>query len=390
MCNRTWDLGNKESVKFFFTGDIVLNDETYYGQRLVESELYSLIEGCDIVCGNLEGSIQNEELLPVPKRGPTINNGKQCPKRLKESGFNMLTLANNHIMDYGLDGMIYSLEMLGKDFCCIGAGTDISSVYRLQKVQAGGLKIGFICVAESQYGVCKESGGGFAWMLSRNLWQLFHQANRECDYYFVICHCGAEELEVPLPEVQELYRTYIDLGATAVIGHHPHVIQGCETYRGKKIFYSLGNFAFDMKEQGLPYNPIGLCVLVEMSKDNVEYRPIVTEYKDGNVTISRTLENFENVDKILHLDDEYRKQVDKYCIESYVNCFKKYYALVLGMDIENKENLIKFAQHRLNGDEILWDDLFLYHNIAIETNRWICERALNLMMNSRWREDSYE
>ncbi len=366
-------------MKLFFAGDVVLNDNTYTDEKLVGVNLYSLISQHDVICCNLEGSIENEKIRPIPKRGPSVKNGKLTPKRLQESGFNMLTLANNHIMDYGIGGLVYSLKILENDFLCIGAGTNIGSVYQLKKIQAGNLQIGFISVAESQFGVCKEKGGGYAWMLSANVFQLFTRANEECDYYFVICHCGAEELNVPLPEVRELYRMYIDLGATAVIGHHPHVIQGSEDYRGKKIFYSLGNFAFDLYGQDMPYNPIGLCLSVEIEKETIKYRPVVTEYKNGKIEICEDTGVFERADEILHADEEYSKQVDAYCVNAYKTYFRKYYALIVGLDIESKENLAKFAQHRFNGDEIIWDDLFIYHNIAIETNRWICERAIRVL-----------
>lgn len=368
----------KDCVKLFFAGDVVLLDRTYKGKKMVNSDLFSFISNHDIVCCNLEGPIKKEGIESMPKRGAVLNNGILSSSRLRECGFNMLTLANNHIMDYGMEGLVYSLEMLEKDFYCIGAGKDIDSVYQLQKICIGDVTIGFIAVGESQFGVCKEDGGGYAWMLSRNLLRIFQHANEECKYYFVICHCGAEELEVPLPEVRELYKTYIDLGATAVIGHHPHVIQGYEEYRERKIFYSLGNFAFDLKDQELPYNPIGLCLSIEIRAEGVKFFPIITEYKDGEVIVNEDADNLVKATRMLNSDNEYKELVEEYCVDTYKNIFRKYYALIVGMDIENRENLIKFVHHRLNNDEIVWDDLFVYHNIAIETCRWVCERAIRL------------
>lgn len=199
----------------------------------------------------------------------------------------------------------------------------------------------------------------------------------------MICHCGAEELILPLPEVKELYRTFIDLGATAVIGHHPHVIQGSEEYRGKKIFYSLGNFAFDLEDGKSAYNPLGLCISVDIEKERADYHVYITEYTEGEVKINETCEDFRNANMILASEKQYRDYVERFCMTAYQNEFRQYYAAILGLDISDKENISKFAYHRLQNDAILWDDLFVYHNIAIETNRWICERAIRALEKNK-------
>lgn len=78
-------------------------------------------------------------------------------------------------------------------------------------------------------------------------------------------------------------------------------------------------------------------------------------------------------------EEKYKKYVEEFCVASYYNDFRKYYAAIVGLDIANQDNIRKFAYHRLEGDEIIWDDLFLYHNIGIETNRWICQQAIKAL-----------
>lgn len=367
-------------MKIMFAGDVVIHDSTCNG-RLVEPDLFKMMQESDIICCNLEGCIEKEGLIPINKRGATQKNGVSCLKRLKESGFNMVTLANNHIMDYGVEGLVHTIEALGADFYHLGAGTDTASVYKLLKISMEDKVVGFISIAESQFRTGKEGKSGSAWMLDKNTWRLLAQAKEECDYYFVICHCGAEELEVPLPEVRDLYRSFIDKGASAVIGHHPHVIQGYEDYMGKRIFYSLGNFAFDIENSDIPYNPIGLCVFIEIKEDEFSYIPIITEYKNGKVGINMNRHDLHRANLILESSDTYQKCVEEYCVASFQNEFRKYYAAIVGLDISGKVGIDRFVYHRIAGDNLVWDDLFIYHNIAIETNRWICERAIEVLGN---------
>ncbi len=365
-------------MKMMFVGDVVLEDNTYE-KKLVSDELYRLIIEQDIVCCNLEGPVETENMKPANKRGASIRNGSCTPKRLKESGFNMVTLANNHIMDYGCRGLYHTIQILQSDFWCLGAGMKDSEIYAIKKITIEGMVIGFISVAERQFGAGIDGSPGFAWMLNRRVWALFERAGRECDYFFVICHCGAEELMVPLPEVRDLYRAFIDAGATAVIGHHPHVIQGCENYKGKHIFYSLGNFAFDRKNNECLQNPVGLCVCIEINDGQVNFSPIVSEYKNNQVEICHKMDSWEKVNWLLDSEEEYIKCVEDFCVSSYKKNFRSYYAAVIGLNILDEKKIKEFAYHRLNGDKIKWDDLFIYHNVAIETNRWICEHAIKAL-----------
>ena len=96
-----------------------------------------------------------------------------------------------------------------------------------------------------------------------------------------------------------------------------------------------------------------LLASLEISRRGIAYHSIITEYKNGRVTINKEADDFEQANRILRSDEEYRKRVEEYCIAAYKNEFRRYYALILGMDIENRENLVKFAQHRINGDRIM-------------------------------------
>lgn len=363
-------------MKLFFSGDVVLRDETCH-KDLVSSELEEIIREHDIVCCNLEGPFVNERAKRSKKRGPNIHQGKQTLKRLKKSGFNTLILANNHIMDYGEEGLQCTLDAIGEDFYYVGAGREEDAVYNFLKINLEGKTIGIIAIAECSFGSSMEGTSGCAWMGHEKVKGMFKAAKQQCDRFFVVCHCGAEELDVPFPEVRKIYKWFIDCGASAVIGHHPHVIQGYENYMDGKIFYSLGNFSFDLFEDSyMAYQPEGLCVSIEIDDKKIDFKPIFTKYDKGIVSINYQYKKWDKLNSFIYDEENYNKKIDLYCINYFEKYFKHYYSLVLGLDTEDEGRMKKFLEYRMMGEPLKWDYLFLYHNIAIETNRWICERAI--------------
>lgn len=128
--------------KLFFGGDVVLAKDCVES-AILDEELYKEIETCDIKCCNLEAPINNSHLLsPQRKIGPNNYNSEQCISALKQSGFNLVTLANNHIFDFGIAGIYKTLETLDNyGICHVGAGTSHEMVYTpFKKTCTGGVQ----------------------------------------------------------------------------------------------------------------------------------------------------------------------------------------------------------------------------------------------------------
>lgn len=367
-------------MKLLFTGDVLLKDESYK-TKLIGRELQKIIHEHEIVCCNLEGPCISKNAEQSRKRGPSVFQGENAIQRLKDGGVNTLVLANNHMMDYGEEGLRTTLDAIKDDFYYAGAELDEESVYRILEIKNNEKNIGILSMAECAFGSSLDGNGGCAWMMHEKVIEMFEAAKERCDYFFVVCHCGAEELDVPFPEVKQLYREFIDKGAAAVIGHHPHVIQGTEKYKGKDIFYSLGNFAFDSLENPLePYNPTGLCVSIEIEENGtVNCRKILTYYKNGQVNICHENDEWDRVNALLKDKGTYEELVNEYCAQLFEKHFKCYITAAVGLDAENKDSCEKFVYYRLLGKPLRWDYLFLYHNIAVETNLWICRRAIRVL-----------
>lgn len=196
-----------------------------------------------VVLANLEGPILALEhgLAKAPKSGPALSS-----ERLPEGTEVMAwALANNHMMDYGVEGLRRTLAALGDaGMAGCGAGMSLDEARRPMVVQDGAVRVAVLSVCEAQYGVADRRRCGVA-ELGPWMYQEIAKLKRRGDKVVVSVHQAVEMSAWPSPRVQELYRSWIEAGATVVHGHHAHVPQGVEAYRGGVIMYGLGNFLVD-------------------------------------------------------------------------------------------------------------------------------------------------
>lgn len=226
-------------ARIFFCGDIVnqFSDKQFVGESMT-----LVIAGADYAVCNLEGALAS---------GKENNCGMlQHPVTLqavKEAGFKLCLLANNHITDYGKEGLSFTLESLRKcGLESLGAGFGSDNVYKPFIVEISNQKIGFINVCEAQIGQFddEECEHGYAWIGWPDLDKIISATKSAVDFLFVCVHAGLEHYEIPLKEFRSLYKRFCDWGADCVVGAHPHIAQGIEQYKDSYIFYSLGNFYF--------------------------------------------------------------------------------------------------------------------------------------------------
>lgn len=213
------------------------------------ADVRGALTGGDIVIGNLEN--------PLSLRGKPVD-GKEYAFRglpeaaggMRNAGINMVSLANNHIMDYGPDALSDTLDVLGQaGIAYAGAGINSAGALKHATVEVKGKKVAFFAysavVPEGSWATSKRPGMA----TTREKWSTrqsaIEAASKEHDYVIVSFHWGLEYEDHPQEYQRDFARRVIDAGADMVIGHHPHVIQGIELYKGKIIAYSLGDFVFD-------------------------------------------------------------------------------------------------------------------------------------------------
>lgn len=274
------------NVRLFFAGDFCSKPTT--SKIVVSDELKDLIQSCDLRVVNFEVPLKPNLSLP-PQRYERFWQNDDVPDFLRGLGFNLFSLANNHVFDWGEEGYRKTKDALGDQ--SFGVGT-YEEAYRLKVCDVKGVKIGFMALSYAAYtGVfddaLKHDGLGCAFINDLRVNHDIVKAKKEVDFLFVLPHDGIEYIDVPLPETIARYRDFIDYGADGVIGSHPHCPQGWEEYKGKPIFYSLGNFLFNSKE-GYDYRAFnrphwyeGMCVEMDIEEGEIKYRVVNTRNVDN-------------------------------------------------------------------------------------------------------------
>lgn len=369
--------------KIFFTGDYIISNPTK--KDFFSKEVKEIIAKHDIVCCNFEGPIVNKNMKKKIKIGPNISNNVEDTKYLIQNKFNLFCLANNHIFDYGKDGIENTIKFFDKNnITCIGAGIKNYEMYSTYKKNLQGINIEIINVAENGFGAAVEEEYGYAYMFNDRVKSLIAKSKQENNYTVIICHAGAEHWDIPLPELRKTYKYFIDLGANLIIAHHPHVSQGWEEYKNGVIFYSLGNFMFN-KGDGFENNKT-FTVSISI-KDNKEfvYKVIPMIIKNDVMYInddeSYLKELYNKVD-LLKDDNKYIDVLNSNTLQYYEKVYKKLYYKVAGIYKgglkEKAKQLIKKYILREK-----FQDKVLYHNLNIETHYWIARRASRLIMKQK-------
>ena len=308
-------------MKIFFAGDFCSKPST--SKISVSDELKSLLQSCDLKVVNFEVPLKPEVKLPPQKRERFYQND-DAPDFLRKLGFNLFSQANNHAFDWGDEGFKKTKAALGNT--AFGAGT-YEEAYRVKVMEVQGVKIGFYALSFAAYkgvfdDVINHEGLGCAYINDLRVNHDIIEAKKNVDYLFILPHDGIEYIDVPMPEIIARYHDFIDYGADGVIGTHPHCPQGWEEYKGKPIFYSLGNFFFNSKatydfKAKNPHWYEGLCVIISIVDKEFSWEVVNTK-NVNNLDIEldhdqvRSSHN-EQLNQYLASREEYNRYFKKIC-----------------------------------------------------------------------------
>ena len=163
---------------------------------------------------------------------------------LKKQKIEAVSLANNHIFDYGLNGFLSTTDALkSNNINYFGAGINESYASAPCLIKISDHKIGFI--GFSYQPIAGKDNHGVNNLYGKNIKKKISELKKSVDFVVIMPHSGIELLEYPLPRDQKLYRSMIDAGADLVVGNHPHRVQVMERWKEKRIYYSIGDFIFD-------------------------------------------------------------------------------------------------------------------------------------------------
>lgn len=267
-------------AKVLITGDFCpIGRTSMLGQKkeydLIYNDFLPVLKEHDFRITNLECPVSDKCVTPIKKTGPNLRAEESAFSILKYGGFDLVTLANNHILDYGEEGLWGTIEQCENwKIGFVGAGRNLDMARRFYSIHIDDLHIAILNFAENEFSTTHSARQGGANPLNL-VWNYYdiQNAKKVADYVFVVVHGGHEGYQLPSLRMQETYRFFVDVGADMVIGHHPHCFSGFEKYHGKMIFYSLGNFIFDSRtgnREGLWTEGFGLSLI--LTKDKLEYR----------------------------------------------------------------------------------------------------------------------
>ncbi|HVN53100.1 MAG TPA: CapA family protein [Anaerolineaceae bacterium] len=218
---------------------LIIDPVSYYG------DLLPILRSGDLAIVNVEGAITDADLLPIQKDGVSIRIPTDLLTGLSVVPFHLACLANNHSFDYGLAGFLSTKKELSrKGINVVGAGETAQETLAPQFFSFGETRFALLNIAEGEEGRFTGGGAGVASLDLVKICAQIADLKRQVDLIAVIVHAGREYLPVPAPYIQAAFRSMAAAGAKLIVGHHPHVPQGRETYHGAEIMYSLGNFAF--------------------------------------------------------------------------------------------------------------------------------------------------
>lgn len=217
--------------------------------KSIFNDFIDVFQGNDLNIVNLETPLTNSKVKQL-KIGPHQSAIPRSIEILEYAKVGLVTMANNHIMDYGVAGAIETIQLCNKSgIATVGIGENSVNAAEHYSSIINGKTIAILNVADAEFltvpGELYQANSLDAVKNFNNI----KKTRSQSDYVIMIVHGGNEFYSLPSPRIKQLYRFFIDAGADAVISHHTHHFSGYEIYNQKPIFYGLGNFIYDWPER---------------------------------------------------------------------------------------------------------------------------------------------
>lgn len=236
-------------ISLFIAGDVVpkgIMPEVFCstGERIF-CEMKPFATAADFAIVNLEAPLLEGVSTPIRKSGPCLRIASSTVDVLKDVGFDIFTLANNHFFDQGQKGVDMTIDICREsDISVVGGGKSCTEARRPLFLDKDGKRIVIVNACEHEFSIATSEHGGSNPLDLINIQEDIVRVRPKADFVVLIFHGGIEQYHYPTPRMKRWYRHFIDLGADAIVNHHQHCMNGYEVYNGKPIFYGLGNFYF--------------------------------------------------------------------------------------------------------------------------------------------------
>lgn len=251
---------NKE---YFINADI---------ENLVGTEIRDVLDKADFRIFNLEVPLVDKN-TPIKKCGPALIAPTKTINGIKKVNVNLFTLANNHILDQGEQGLSSTIGMLNNNnIAYVGVGKNLNEARKPYVIENNGQKIGIYACAEHEFSIATEKNAGANPFDALESFDHVKKLKETCNKVIVLYHGGKEHYRYPSPMLQKVCRKFVEKGADLVVCQHSHCI-GCEEkYQNGTIVYGQGNFLFDHSNSEFWQTSLLISIDDEF---NISYIPLV-------------------------------------------------------------------------------------------------------------------
>jgi len=329
----------------------------------------------DLSVANLECPLTASEKA-ISKDGPNIKADPVAVKMAKGCEMDVLSLGNNHIMDFGEEGLLETIRTLEDNgIAHLGAGRNVDEARKPQVQEIKGVRAAFLSFCETEFNIGSETEAGCAPIEIHEISEAIKKAKEgeRADIVIVLLHCGSEHYPLPSLRIKKQCRTIADCGAAAVICHHTHTAEGFEIYKNVPIFYGLGNFIFGyhrVRRRRLHHWNEGLMVRIDFNKDGAVGLEIIPYFFDAaemalvkmeKARLNAFWNRLDLLNEIIQDDDKLGRLWRQYSLRRY----RAWYSPTL------KKARLYFWKNRA------WRNMILWHNRMNESHNDVITTALD-------------
>ena len=271
----------QSNMDLFSNGDVT---------TLLGNELLSLWNAADMRIFNLEVPLCEKE-EPITKCGPNLIAPINTVNGIKALNPTLLTLANNHILDQGAQGLKSTEDILNKnEIPFTGVGDNIFEASKPYILEKDGLKIGVYACADYEFTIATENTPGANPFYPLESLDHIQSLKEKCDYVIVLYHGGKEYYRYPSPYLQKVCEKMVQRGGDLVICQHSHCIGCYEEYKDSTIIFGQGNFLFDHSDSEFEKNSLLIKVSIS-DKVQIDYIPMVKAGNGVRLAVGQAVED---------------------------------------------------------------------------------------------------
>lgn len=359
-------------AKLLFSGDFCPNN--YILKKDFYKDLVPLVNEHDLHISNLECPI-TESKSKIMKTGPSLKTNNETIGHLLAIKVRIACMANNHIFDYGKEG-VYDTIKLCQQHNIIPIGIKDDNIFPFHSIEINHEIISFVNFCEHEFSVRKTNGltaSGFSYEES---FHIIQKLKKFSDSIVAVYHGGNEYYEYPSPGLKKRMQYLADIGCDIIVVHHSHIISGYELYKGKPIFYGIGNFYFPLQNEPDSWYTGMILSIDTQSLQNPNLYFVKQSMDFNSISLLKGKKHEEEMNKVLRISEIISNS--SLLENKWTNFVNKNKVSI----IKNLLNLGKFKRLLLKIGLITFKDKYTEHNLISLLNLVRCESHREILIHS--------